>query len=40
MVKRYDVTGLIEVSKSPLRYRVIQKIKHWIWRFRVRNKPE
>jgi hypothetical protein len=31
---------LLSVKKSPLRYRVIQKIKHWIWRFKTRNKPD
>ena len=30
---------LLSVKKSPLRYRIIAKIKHWIWRFKNRNKP-
>lgn len=31
---------LLSFKKTKLRYRIIQKKRHYIWRFKTRNKPD
>ena len=31
---------LLSVRKSPLKYRIVGKIKHWLWKFKTRKKPD